>query len=66
MNDVPITASLEVGKVIIHYTKGKDFTGFTYTTPEHWGGKRLVAWKKRHKKDIDTAEQLLWQEINKK
>jgi hypothetical protein len=63
MNNLPTAASLEVGRVIIRYTKE---TGFTYTTPENWGGKKFTNWKKKHKKDIDVAENLLLEDVNKR
>lgn len=63
INILTKTESLEVGKVVICYTKGQ---GFTYTTPEHWSGKKLEVWKKKYKKDIGAAEVLLWNNINKK
>jgi hypothetical protein len=63
MNTSPKTKSLEVGKVIICYTREQ---GFSYTTPENWSGKKLEVWKKRYKKDIGAAEELLWNDIAKK
>lgn len=63
MNNLPTAASLEVSRAIIRYTKE---TGFSYSTPENWGGKRFTNWRKKYKKDIKIAEDLLWEELNKK
>lgn len=62
-DDLPTAASVEVGKVIIRYTKGK---GFTYTTPDNWSGKRFANWQKKYKKHISKTIDLLWDNVNKK
>jgi hypothetical protein len=63
VNNLPITSSLEVGKVSILYTKGK---GFTYTTPDNWSGKRFANWQKKYKKHISKTIDLLWDNVNKR
>jgi hypothetical protein len=63
VNNLPITSSLEVGKVSILYTKGK---GFTYTAPDNWTGHRFNRWQKKYKKHISAAIDLLWDDVNKR